>query len=123
AAGGRVVTLLPVVRGVAAQLPQHATLDAAWSVAPQREITVAQAPTPAGTAAATTVREMVGLPATGTEGRGVTVAVVDTGIADVPDLAGQLAGRVDLTGTGAGDGYGHGTFMAGLIAATGKASA
>jgi serine protease AprX len=50
------------------------------------------------------------------------VAVVDTGIADVPDLAGQLAGRVDLTGTGAGDGYGHGTFMAGLIAATGKAS-
>jgi serine protease AprX len=123
AAGGRVVTLLPVVRGVAAQLPQHTTLGPAWSVAPQREITVAEAATPAGTAGATTVRQMMGLPASGDEGRGVTVAVVDTGIADVPDLAGQLAGRVDLTGTGAGDGYGHGTFMAGLIAATGKASA
>ena len=123
AAGGRVVTLLPVVRGVAAQLPRDATLGPAWSVAPQREITVAEAETPAGAAGATTVREMLGLPATGTEGRGVTVAVVDTGIADVPDLTGQVAGRVDLTGTGAGDGYGHGTFMAGLIAATGKASA
>ena len=122
AAGGRVTTLLPVVRGVAAQLPQGSTLGAEWLVAPQREITVADAESPAGTADAATVRQMVGLPATGTEGRGVTVAVVDTGIADVPDLAGQLAGRVDLTGTGPGDGYGHGTFMAGLIAATGQAS-
>ncbi|MET0492985.1 MAG: S8 family peptidase [Actinoplanes sp.] len=123
AAGGRVVTLLPVVRGVAAQLPQDVTLDAAWSVAPQREITVAEAATPAGAGGATTVRQMVGLPVNGTEGRGVTVAVVDTGIADVPDLAGQVSGRVNLTGTAAGDGYGHGTFMAGLIAATGKGSA
>jgi serine protease AprX len=122
AAGGRVVTLLPVVRGVEAQLPAHVTLDPAWSVAPQREIKVAEAATPGSATGVTTVREMVGLPATGYEGRGVTVAVVDTGIADVPDLAGRLAGRVDLTGSGAGDGYGHGTFMAGLIAATGKAS-
>jgi serine protease AprX len=122
AAGGRVVTLLPVVRGVAAQLPQGSVLGAGWSVAPQREITVADASAPAGAAGASTVREMLGLPAEGTEGTGVTVAVVDTGIADVPDLAGQVSGRVDLTGTGDGDGYGHGTFMAGLIAATGEAS-
>ena len=122
AAGGQVVTLLSVVRGVEARLPADAVLGAAWSVAPQREITVAEAATPAGEAGATTVRQMLGLPAGGTEGRGVTVAVVDTGIADVPDLAGQLADRVDLTGAGAGDGYGHGTFMAGLIAATGKSS-
>ncbi|WP_344931444.1 S8 family peptidase [Actinoplanes nipponensis] len=123
AAGGQVVSLLPVVRGVAARLPRHTTLDPAWSVAPQREITVAEAETPEGTAGATTVRQMLGLAADGDEGRGVTVAVVDTGVADVPDLAGQVAARVDLTGTGAGDGYGHGTFMAGLIAATGAASA
>ncbi|RSM43564.1 hypothetical protein DMB66_53195, partial [Actinoplanes sp. ATCC 53533] len=121
AAGGRVVTLLPVVSGVAAQLPEGSTLGPDWLVAPQREITVAAATTPTD-GGATTVRQMLGLPATGNEGRGVTVAVVDTGIADVPDLAGQLADRVDLTGTGDGDGYGHGTFMAGLIAATGKAS-
>src|SRR5690349_1309778 len=121
AAGGRVVALLPVVDGVAARLPSGRTLGGEWLVAPQREITVAAATAPAG-GDATTVRQMLGLPATGSEGRGVTVAVVDTGIADVPDLAGQLAGRVDLTGTGDGDGYGHGTFMAGLIAATGEAS-
>ena len=123
AAGGRVLTVLPVVRGVAAQLPRDGVLDPAWSVAPQREITVAEAGTSTGPAGGTTVREMLGLPATGDDGRGTTVAVVDTGIADVPDLAGQVAGRVDLTGTGAGDGYGHGTFMAGLIAGTGQASA
>ena len=37
AAGGRVVTLLPVVRGVAAQLPLNSTLGAGWLEAPQRE--------------------------------------------------------------------------------------
>ncbi|MFC3382644.1 S8 family peptidase [Couchioplanes caeruleus subsp. azureus] len=122
AAGGRVVTLLPVVRGVAAQLPTGSHLDPRWLVAPQREIKVAAAAVPAESGAAETIRQMVGMPAQGTEGRGVTVAVVDTGIADVPDLAGQVERRVDLSGTGDGDGYGHGTFMAGLIAATGEAS-
>ena len=122
AAGGVVVAELPVVRGVAARLAAGRTLGPAWLVAPERAITVAEAPTPAGTDTPATVRQMLGLPARGDEGRGVTVAVVDTGIADVPDLAGQVAGRVDLTGTGDGDGYGHGTFMAGLIAATGAAS-
>ncbi|ROP27979.1 S8 family peptidase [Couchioplanes caeruleus] len=122
AAGGRVETLLPVVRGVAARLPEGSRLDPAWLVAPQREIKVAAAAAPAQSRTAETIRQMLGLPAKGTEGRGVTVAVVDTGIADVPDLAGQVAHRVDLSGTGAGDGYGHGTFMAGLIGATGAAS-
>lgn len=122
AAGGRVVAKLPVVRGVAAQLAQDSTLDPAWSIAPEREIAVAEAATPDGTAGGVAVRQMLGLPADGDEGRGVTVAVVDTGIAAVPDLAGQVADRVDLTDTGTGDGYGHGTFMAGLIAASGRAS-
>ncbi|PRY32199.1 S8 family peptidase [Pseudosporangium ferrugineum] len=120
-AGGRVLAHLPVAGGVAALLPQGTSLDPAWTVAPQRELTVADAgANPDG--GATTVRQMVGLPARGNEGDGVTVAVVDTGIADVPDLAGRVTARVDLTGTGAGDGYGHGTFMAGLIAASGRAS-
>lgn len=122
AAGGRVVAKLPVVRGVAARLAQDTTLGPAWSVAPEREITVAEAATPGDAADGVAVRKMLGLPADGNEGRGVTVAVVDTGIAEVPDLAGQVADRVDLTDTGAGDGYGHGTFMAGLIAASGRAS-
>jgi serine protease AprX len=123
AAGGRVLASLPVVHGVAARLPQRARLGADWVVAPQRELRVAATPTsPAGGPAAT-VRESLGLPKDGNEGRGVTVAVVDTGIADVSDLAGKVSARVDITGTGAGDGYGHGTFMAGLIAGSGAASA
>jgi serine protease AprX len=121
AAGGRVLALLPIAHGVAAQLPQNSTLAPEWLVAPQREIKVAAATTTT-TGASTTIRQMLGMSANGNEGQGVTVAVVDTGIAKVSDLAGRVSDRVDLTGTGAGDGYGHGTFMAGLIAASGAAS-
>jgi type VII secretion-associated serine protease mycosin len=56
-------------------------------------------------------------------GNGVTVAVVDTGVkADHPDLVGNVLPGVDLTGagtTGQLDTSGHGTAMAGLIAAHG----
>jgi serine protease AprX len=123
AAGGQVLAALPVAQGVAARLPAGAALSAGWVVAPQRELRVAAAPTVGAEGAAATVRATLGLPADGDEGHGVHVAVVDTGIADVPDLAGAVTDRVDLTGTGAGDGYGHGTFMAGLIAGSGDASA
>ena len=121
AAGGRVLALLPVTDGVAARLPEDARLGAEWTVAAQREVKVADTSDRSG-APASTIRRTLGLPARGNEGDGVTVAVIDTGIADVPDLAGRVKTRVDLTGTGDGDGYGHGTFMAGLIAASGKAS-
>jgi membrane-anchored mycosin MYCP len=53
-----------------------------------------------------------------TEGRGVTVAVVDSGVDASPQLAGKVT-AIDLTGTGFQDcsGEGHGTAIAGIIAA------
>jgi membrane-anchored mycosin MYCP len=52
-----------------------------------------------------------------TEGAGITVAVVDSGVAYSPQLAGKVK-AIDLTGTGYGDCVGHGTGVAGIIAAS-----
>ena len=55
-------------------------------------------------------------------GRGITVALMDTGVAAHPDLAGSVLARVDFVGDGASqlDPAGHGTFVAGVIAAHGS---
>jgi serine protease len=54
------------------------------------------------------------------QGAGVTVAVIDTGVSPEPDLAAQLLPGYDwVAGTAGGtaDGEGHGTHVAGIIAA------
>ncbi|MEJ2578343.1 MAG: S8 family serine peptidase, partial [Kineosporiaceae bacterium] len=122
AAGGQVTAAYPLIGGVAATLPANAHLPAGYLVVPDREVRFAATQT-ATTEAVSTVRATVGLPADpGDVGRGVTVAVVDTGVADVPDLDGRVVAHLDVTGGGGGDGEGHGTFMAGLVAGTGAAS-
>jgi subtilisin family serine protease len=50
--------------------------------------------------------------------RSAVVAVLDTGVnGSVPDLAGSVRPGIDLTGTGLTDKNGHGTAVAGVIAA------
>ncbi|MGO9294290.1 MAG: S8 family serine peptidase [Streptosporangiaceae bacterium] len=53
------------------------------------------------------------------EGRGITVAVVDSGVDYSPQLAGRVT-AVDLTGSGPQDCVGHGTAVAAIIAASAR---
>ena len=61
---------------------------------------------------------------TGNLGAGVGVAVIDTGISEMPDLAGRLVHGPDLSGEGTlVDSYGHGTVMGAIIGGSGADSA
>jgi serine protease AprX len=119
AAGGTVDAELPLVGGVSATLPAGTLLPSSYVVADDRRMEVASTADYSATAAAT-VRSTLGLGPAAGEGDGVLVAVVDTGVAEVKDLE----GRVEHAGVvgGDGDGYGHGTFVAGLIAGNGASS-
>jgi membrane-anchored mycosin MYCP len=57
-----------------------------------------------------------------TVGAGITVAVVDSGVNWTPQLQGRVR-SIDLTGTGLEDCVGHGTGVAGIIAASDDRSA
>ncbi|NHC45421.1 S8 family serine peptidase [Motilibacter aurantiacus] len=142
AVGGTVRDRLPIVSGVVATVPPDAARAVASApgvvdVSPDRPMRVlggaaGAGPAAPGVAAYQAATRVAELAAEGKDGTGSTVAVVDTGVSDVPELAGRLVqvrdertGRVDscydLSGErSCADGYGHGTFLAGLIAGTGS---
>jgi serine protease AprX len=129
---GHVVNGLPLINGIVADVPNLAlgVLGAVPGlvVTPNLPVSVAEAPpgspphTPAAVFPAATGASA--LVASGVTGAGVRVAVLDTGITNLPDFAGRLVDGVDLSGeqNPFHDSYGHGTFVAGLIAGNGASS-
>lgn len=139
--GGTVDLELDLVSSVAATVPETAL--ARLGAAPGVAIVTPNAPVRVQTEAfarpgpRSVYRSVTGgdaLAAEGFTGEGVTVALVDTGVAPVADLDGRIktvtdpaTGEpqpcVDFSGEGhCGDSYGHGTFMAGIIAGDGSLS-
>lgn len=148
--GGTVTRSLPIVGGLAASVPAGAVAalgaaDGVRTVSANRALQVQAAPpernpvaTPSDPSTAVPLApRVVRAPeawAAGVQGEGVTVALVDTGVSDTPDLRDRIkpvqtdeggtdtATCYDLSGEGnCNDTYGHGTFMAGLIAGDGTA--
>jgi serine protease AprX len=125
AGGGTVLDRLSLIGGVSATLPRGRVLAPSYRVVPDAPLTVAgrdkdKEKDSDGNTGASGVRATLGLGPAAGEGRGVTVAVVDTGVAEVADLAGRVEHLPVVAGPQ--DGYGHGTFVAGLIAGSGATS-
>lgn len=145
--GGRVVLDLPIVDGVAAEVPGTALAALARTsgvraVTPDARMTVQGDlngqdldPTSRPRSVYPQVVRADRLVDKGWTGEGVTVALLDTGISVTPDLVdrvlpvitepvfGTTEPCVNLTGEPTcDDDYGHGTFLAGIIAGDGTAS-
>ena len=129
--GGRVTTALPLVDGVRATVPdvrlrELSCADGVAAVTPNSTVRFQSRTHTAPATGSNFVTDSGALPLWQRRltGRGVGVAVIDTGISPMPDLAGRVVYGPDLSGEGSTiDSYGHGTVMAGLIGGDGADSA
>ena len=130
-AGGRVTRSLPIVDGFAATIRPRAVARLARatsirSVTLNRTARFQELSYDSGTTNSNFARS-TGTTAAWTQGntgRGVGVAVIDSGVSNHPDLAGRVVWGPDLSGEGTTvDTYGHGTVMAGIIAGSGASGA
>src|SRR5271157_2923427 len=122
--GGATGRDLTLVNSVTAQVPASAlaTLsedDAVAYISPDRRVR-----SHANNAAPAVANYAWSL---GFDGSGVGIAVIDSGIHAVDDLAdssgqSRIKYSLDLVGGGADDGYGHGTHVAGIIGGNGQDS-
>jgi len=129
--GGIVAQPLDAASAVVADLTslQVSLLEAMANVTvtPDVTVSVSSTTTTTGRAPAAVYPQQTGattLWSKGDKGANANVAVLDTGIDPLPDFAGRLLPGVDLSGEGnpTKDSYGHGTFVAGLIAGNGASS-
>ncbi len=120
ARGGRVVQEFELADAVLVDWPAGTAAPSGAVAVPDAAFHVASLPRAGTGVVGATYRDTLGRVA-GAAGNGVTVAVVDTGVADVADLAGRVT-HVNVSAATQGDGLGHGTFLAGLIAGNGTSS-
>ena len=131
-AGGHVLRRLDVVDGVAAELPRGASLPG-FVVTPDERLRPQSLDGGDGNTASNVYRQEVGATELSPSDRHATVALIDTGISDVSGLGARTLSVPDpFTGQPAAcanfspedgscaDSYGHGTFLAGLIAGAGS---
>jgi serine protease AprX len=129
--GGTVQTDLPIVNGFSADVPasavpQLSSVPGVANVAPNGAIHFeGQYGQNSGVASAiyTDVVKASDTWRAGYNGAGSSVAIIDTGVNATGDLAGKVIHYEDFSGDLDNvDYYGHGTFLAGLIAGSGAAS-
>lgn len=115
--GGQVLQVFEIADAMLVTLPAGNSAPAGTVVVPDFPMEFTGT-TDAAAGPVSTYRESIG-DTDALDGSGVTVALVDTGVADTSELTVE---HVNVSGGPQGDGLGHGTFLAGLIAGTGAAS-